>query len=542
MRLMERSSPAAVEEAGSVRTADESRVAATDERPRRRTETVRTGTDLPGVAYAWSALQGDGALLERVSCRLREELLPARLPALELARATVAVCSLAAAELSSLRAGASGSGASSAAGRCSVRVPSVRIDDGAVATAFTSERHMRTDGRAPATFAPLSRFWPTADGWLRTHANYPHHRARLLSALGIAREGRDETAVAEAVAAELAQRHAAEVEETVYAAGGLAVAVRSPEEWEAHPQGARFAGQPLVRTALMDQAPPLPLTENARPGALRSVRVLDLTRVIAGPVATRTLALLGADVLRIDTPQLPESPDTHADTGPGKRSTLLDLSSRADQATFEELLSAADVVVTGYRPGALDRFGLAPESMADRRPGVIVGQINAWGPYGPWRTRRGFDSLVQAASGIAVTESQRTADRTGEETPGVLPAQVLDHGTGYLLAAAVLRALTEQRRGRCGSRLVRLALAQTADWLQNGLTSAPRDEPALSAAAIGRGTHDLHDPHDPAPWLNEADSPLGRLRYALPPVAYDGAPDDWSAPPGVPGADPAAWW
>jgi crotonobetainyl-CoA:carnitine CoA-transferase CaiB-like acyl-CoA transferase len=534
MRLMERSSPAAVEEAGFVRTVDESRVASTDERPPRRTGAVRTGTDLPGVAYAWSALQGDGALLERVSCRLREELLPARLPALELARATVAVCSLAAAELSSLRAGASGS-----ASGASVRVPSVRLDDGAVATAFTSERHIRTDGHAPVIFAPLSRFWPTADGWLRTHANYPHHRAHLLSALGIAHDGRDETAVAEAVAAELAQRHAAEVEETVYAAGGLAVAVRSPEEWEAHPQGARFAGQPLVRTALMDQAPPLPLTDTAGPGALRSVRVLDLTRVIAGPVATRTLALLGADVLRIDAPQLPESADTHADTGRGKRSTLLDLSSRADQATFEELLSAADVVITGYRPGALDRFGLAPESMADRRPGVVVGQINTWGPYGPWRRRRGFDSLVQAASGIAVTEGQRDVDGTGEETPGALPAQALDHGTGYLLAAAVLRALTEQRRGRCGSRLVRLALAQTADWLQNGLTSGARDEPALSPAAIGGGPH---APHDPAPWLNETDSPLGRLRYALPPVDYDGAPDDWSSPPRVPGADPAAWW
>lgn len=503
-------------------------------------EGARTGTALPGLAHAWSALDGDAALLEAVSCRLRTGVLPARLPVRDLARATVAVCSLAAAELSTLRSGSPGSGSGGSPG-----VPSVRLDDGAVATAFTSERHLRTDGRASENFAPLSRFWRTRDGWVRTHANYPHHRVRLLRALGIPQGDRDEPALVDAVAAELAQREGAEVEETVYAAGGLAVAARAAREWAAHPQGREAARRPLLRVARMDQAPPLPLTESAGQRALRSVRVLDLTRVIAGPVATRTLALFGADVLRVDAPQLQESPDAHADTGPGKRSTLLDLSSRADQATFEELLSAADVVVTGYRPGVLDRFGLAPESLADRRPGLVVGQLSAWGAYGPWRRRRGFDSLVQAASGIALTEGRqdegeggggRTGPGSGPATPspGTLPAQALDHGTGYLLAAAVLRALTEQRRGQCGSRLVRTALAQTAEWLQHGLNSSPED--VLAAAAPGGA------PHDPADWLTETDSPLGRLRYALPPVGYEGAPTDWSRPPGVPGADPPAWW
>ncbi|HWM39941.1 MAG TPA: CoA transferase [Streptomyces sp.] len=507
------------------------------------------------MAHAWAALGGDGALLERVSCSLRPDLLPARLPVLELGRATVAVCSLAAAELSSLwsegspsgtaaTSGTSGTSATSATSATSPaagasRVPSVRLDDGAVATAFTSERHLRTDGRSPVNFAPLSRFWRTADGWLRTHANYPHHRARLLSSLGIPQQDRDEQTLAEAVAAELAQRQAAEVEETVHAAGGLAVAARAAQEWAVHPQGAEAARRPLLSTARLDQAPPLPLTEASRSRPLQSVRVLDLTRVIAGPVATRALALFGADVLRIDSPQLPERLDAHADTGLGKRSTLLDLSTRAGQATFEELLSAADIVITGYRPGALDRFGLAPESLADRRPGVVVGQLSAWGPYGPWRRRRGFDSLVQTASGIALAERQieRRSERredAGGEAPGVLPAQALDHGTGYLLAAAVLRALTEQRRGRCGSRLVRLSLAQTANWLLGGLSSQ-RESASAPAALDGV-------PHDPAPWLTETDSSMGRLRYALPPVGYDGAPADWSRPPGVPGSDPAVWW
>lgn len=489
---------------------------------------------LPGIAHAWAALGGDGALLDRVTCTQRAAL-PSRLPVLELARASVAVCSLAAAELSSVRSGGTGTGTTSGGGTGVGAVPPVLVDDGAVATSFTSGRHLRTDGRAPVTFSPLSRFWRTGDGWLRTHANYPHHRTRLLTALGISVEDRDDTTLAEILATELAQRDAAEVEETVHAAGGLAVAVRTAKEWAAHPQGVQASRRPLLTTARMDQAPVRALPESSGQAPMHAVRVLDLTRVLAGPVASRALALLGADVLRIDAPQLPENLDTHADTGAGKRSALLDLSSRSGQAAFDELLAAADVVVTGYRPGALDRFGLAPESLADRRPGVVVGQLSAWGAYGPWHRRRGFDSLVQAASGISIIEGQQ--DEAGEGIPGALPAQALDHGTGYLLAAAVMRALTEQRRGRCGARLVRLALAQTANWLMNGLTSqiSPR---ALSEAADAAA----QEPVDPAAWLAETDSPLGRLRYALPPVAYDGSPADWPYPPGMPGTDPATWW
>src|SRR5699024_10620402 len=131
------------------------------------------------------------------------------------------------------------------------------------------------------------------------------------------------------------------------------------------------------------------------------VRVLDLTRVIAGPVATRTLALLGADVLRVDPPGLREDTDTHIDTGMGKRSTLLDLDTDEGRSTFEGLLDSADVVVTGYRPGALDRYGVVAEELIARRPGLIVAQLCAWDPSGPWADRRGFVSLLQAGCGIA---------------------------------------------------------------------------------------------------------------------------------------------
>ncbi|MEU6389922.1 CoA transferase [Streptomyces sp. NPDC046939] len=450
-------------------------------------------THAPGTATAWEALGGDPALLSHISYHARVGALPARLPVLELARACVGACALAGAEWAATRAGRP--------------VPEVQVDDGALATAFVSERHLRVDGRAATTFAPLSRFWRAQDGWLRTHANYPHHRARLCAALGV---GADATV--EEVAELLAGRSAAEVEETVYAAGGLAVALRTPGQWAAHPQGAAVAERPLVERDRLDDAAP-PARSAARP------RVLDLTRVIAGPVATRTLALLGADVLRVDPPQLPEAPDAHADTGFGKRSARLDLTTGADRRTFEELLDGADVVITGYRPGALDRFGLSPEALVARRPGLVVASLSAWGAYGPWAGRRGFDSLVQVATGVAAVEGV-------PEQPGALPAQALDHGTGYLLAAGVLRALTDQAR-EGGSRVLRCALARTAHWLVHEVRPEPR-------AARG-------EPVDPAPWLAETDSALGRLRYARSPVAFTGGPADWARPPGRWGTDAPVW-
>ncbi|MEU9115071.1 CoA transferase [Streptomyces sp. NPDC048483] len=463
-----------------------------------------SGTDL-----AWALLGGEPGLTGRIAYGGPPSLPAARLPVMALARTTVAVCALAAAELTAERDGGP--------------VPAVRVDDGAVATAFVSERHLRIDGRPPSVFAPLSRFWPTADGWVRTHANYPHHRARLLQALGL-----PEAAGAAQTAAELAGRRAEEIEATVHAAGGLAVAARTPEEWDAHGQGRAVAAHPLLTLdRIGDGAPPRPLPPLAGAPSLpcAGLRVLDLTRVIAGPVATRTLALLGADVLRIDAPQLPESQDAHCDTGFGKRSTALDLGSRSGRTAFEELLAGADVVVTGYRPGALDRFGLAPEALVERRPGLVVARLSAWGDDGPWGGRRGFDSLVQVATGIAAIE----ADEEGE--PGALPAQALDHGTGYLLAAAVLRGLTERARAG-GSGVATLALARTARWLVHGLRGEERADGPPGAAEAG---------YDAGRWLRDTDSPVGRLRYALPPVSFDGGPDTWATPPGRCGTDAPVW-
>ncbi|WP_097239868.1 CoA transferase [Streptomyces sp. 1331.2] len=470
------------------------------------------------TADAWAALGGPPDLLERVSFHGPQDVLPSGLPVRRLARATVAACSLAAAELAALRSGGP--------------VPAVRVDEGAVATAFVSERHLTVDGRTPVNFAPHSGFWRTADGWVRTHANYPHHRARLLAALDLAAD-----AGPEQLAEMLRTLPAEQVQERAYAAGALAVAVAPVstamhplvEKWEVDVVGGEAEG------AAAAGARPLGAAPVDRPAA--GVRVLDLTRVIAGPVATRTLALLGADVLRIDSPRLPEAEDAHADTGFGKRSTRLDLAEPAERAVFEELLATADVVVSGYRPGALDAHGLAPDALFARRPDLVVAQICAWGWRGPWAWRRGFDSLVQAGVGIAGHEAGP------DGRPGVLPAQALDHGTGYLIAAAVLRALTDQRTRRPGGRHLRFALAGTASWLLHGIEpeKPAQASPEPHAPEVHAPEAHAAEAYDPSRWLVETDSAYGRLRHALPPIGYEGAPTDWSRPPGRWGTDAPVW-
>ncbi|GAB3600824.1 CoA transferase [Microbacterium tumbae] len=318
------------------------------------------------------------------------------------------------------------------------RIDAALLDPDRIAAAYRSDRYLLVDGERPDVWAGLSGFWSTGDGWIRTHGNYPHHARALRRAMNLASEDG-----AYELRAELLGRASEEVVQAVTAAGGLAVAVRREEP----AVDAALRLTPLVETHRIGDAAPRAYPQG--PDPLSGIRVLDLTRVIAGPVCTRTLALLGADVLRIDPPGLPESEWQHLDTGHGKRSAVSD--TRSEQ--FAELLGHADVVVLGYRPAALDRRGLSPEAISERHPGIVVAQLCAWGFDQP--DRRGFDSLVQAESGIAMIES------SDGELPGALPAQALDHSAGYLLAAAVISAL-RRRSVSGGSWLARTSLRRVA--------------------------------------------------------------------------------
>ncbi len=388
------------------------------------------------LRQAWAAVGGDLADLERV--RVDGDpagLLPSRFDVTGLMTAAVGAATLAVSAYD--------------AARNAGRPAPVSLDVEHVAVAATSERYARRlNSELRVGMAPLSRFWAAADGWIRLHTNYPWHLERALGVLGC---GGDPASVGAAISG----RSALELEESLAAAGALGFAVRDLRQWSAHPHSQAVVAQPLVRTTVGPAAASVRRRPPAR--ALEGVRVLDLTRVIAGPVATRTLAAWGADVLRLDAPQLPEIPAQAIDTLQGKRSALLDLSQSPGRTRLEELLAEADLIVQGYRPGALARYGLDPGSLAQRWPHLSVVTISAWGNSGPWSGRRGFDSLVQCPTGIAAAEGDG-------RTPGALPAQALDHATGYLAAAAAAMALAAGLADGA-PRAQELSLARTAKWL-----------------------------------------------------------------------------
>lgn len=430
---------------------------------------------------AWRDLGEDAAALALVRSTGADVPLDAALPVGPLVHDAIAASSLSASLLF--------------ARRDRTAVAGVDLDPVRVATAVTSEKHFRWRGEPVSAWAELSGFWPVRDGWVRTHANYPHHRERLLAALDLP----DDTS-ADAFLLALRSRSAAEVEDAAAEHGAIAVAARTEVQWREHPQSAAVDQLPLVGLRRVGDAPPRALREG--------FRVLDLTRVIAGPVATRTLALWGADVLRVDPPGMPEPDWQHLDTGAGKRSVVLDAGSQE----FSRLLESADVVVTGYRPDALDRFGLAPEAVAERNPGAVIARLSAWGGVGPWAKRRGFDSIVQAATGIGWTESADGA------RPGALPAQALDHSAGYLLAAAITTAL-RRRADEGGTWVADVALARVAAEL----LSSPRNR--------------KHRHVGFAPTVVEH----GDVTIAAPAATFDGAPRDWRAGPVAWGSSRAEW-
>lgn len=336
-----------------------------------------------------------------------------------------------------------------------------RPDPERIAMAYRSDRFLRIDGAPPSVWSPFSGFWRASDGWLRTHGNYPHHARALCHGLAVpADAGADD--LREAFAA--ASVH--ESVDRITDSGGLAVAVGL----ENPTYDALLRTLPLVEIRRLDDGAPPTTTTFPDPSApLRGIRVLDLTRVIAGPVCTRTLALLGADVLRIDPPHLAEPAWQHLDTGHGKRSALLN----ARSAQMTALLAEADVVVLGYRPAALARLGLSPDELAEQHPGLIIAQLSAWGLEQP--ERAGFDSLVQAESGIAMIESP-----DGEQ-PGALPAQALDHSAGYLLAASICETLARREREGGGWHISTSLRRMAAELLGMPRRDEPQPELEIDA-------------------------------------------------------------
>ncbi|UOP11911.1 CoA transferase [Pseudomonas palleroniana] len=392
------------------------------------------------------------------------------------------------------------------------RLPAVTVDQRLASFWFSSS--IRPVGwQVPPLWDPVAGDYASADGWIRLHTNAPHHRAAAESILGKVTDRTD-------MAGKVATWNAADLEQAIVDAGGCAAQMRSWQAWQTHPQGLAVNAEALVQRRTFDTVTEQPwLGSVARP--LAGIKVLDLTRVLAGPVASRFLAGLGADVLRIDSPSWNE-PGVVPEMTLGKRCARLDLKSAEGRQIFETLLKDADILFHGYRADALEHLGYNVEELQRLAPGLIDASLNAYGWSGPWRNRRGFDSLVQMSSGIAEAGmAWQQADR-----PVPLPVQALDHATGYLLAAGAIQALSERlKTGRGGS--ARLSLARTAKLLVDaGQVPA---QPALRA----EGPDDQGLVVEPTAW-----GPAHRL---LAPLSISGTPLQWELPAGELGSHRPQW-
>src|SRR3954462_7170812 len=405
----------------------------------------------------WTSVGGEASALDALTLTGDEPQLPSSFRVAAAAQVSVAATGLAAAEIWRMRSG---------------EAQDVAVDMGHAVVECRSERYLRVDGNPPPpAWDVIAGVYKTRDDFVRLHTNFPHHRDAVCKVLNCKPE-RDAVQVA------LMQWGGEAFETAAYAGGGAVAFMRSHDQWSATPHAQALAGLPLISIAKIGEAEPKPWPKGDRP--LAGIRVLDLSRVIAGPVAGRTLAAHGADVMLVSGPELPDIPWLSIDNGRGKLSSFVELKSEQGQSTLRDLLTHADIFSQGYRPRALAALGFAPQDAAKLNPGIVYVTLSAYGHAGPWADRRGFDSLVQTTTGFNHAEGQAA----GVDGPKELPAQMLDHATGYFMAFGAMMAKARQSRDG-GSWHVRVSLAQTGRWLWNlGRLERGLDTPDLTGEAV----------------------------------------------------------
>jgi crotonobetainyl-CoA:carnitine CoA-transferase CaiB-like acyl-CoA transferase len=410
--------------------------------------------------------------------------------------ATLAATGLAAADLWQQRTG---------------RRQDVGVDVRQATASLRSGHYLKVgDGELSTARNSIMGFYPTKDGrWSYVHANFPNHRAAALKVLGC-EENR------EAMTRAVATWNAADLEEAIIAAKGAGGMVRTRAEWADHPQAAAVAALPLMEIVRIGDSDPEKLPAGNRP--LSGVRVVDVTRVLAGPTCARTLAEHGADVMKISAAHLPNIGYQEFDTGHGKLSAYLDLREQGNVDTLRGLVQQADVFSQGYRPGTLGARGLSPEELASLRPGLVYVSLCAFGHTGPWASRRGFDTVIQSVSGITARQGEIVPGKT--PGPQFYPVSAIDYCTGYLMAAGAMIAL-KRRAEEGGSWLVRISLAQVGKWIV--------DLGEIPAAAL-RDVPAEFSPEEVASWSTESETPSGRLRHLKPVVQLSETPPYWARP------------
>jgi crotonobetainyl-CoA:carnitine CoA-transferase CaiB-like acyl-CoA transferase len=454
------------------------------------------------LADLWTPAGGDLAALDAITLTGQEPQLPSSFRVAAAAQASIAAAGLAAAQIWKLRSG---------------QPQDVAVDMRHAVVECRSERYLRVDGKPPGpTWDAIAGIYKTRDQrFVRLHTNFPHHRAAVCKVLNC-RPERDD------VQAALMQWDGETFETAAYDGGCVVAMMRAYPEWSALPHAKALAALPLISIEKIGEAAPRPWPAGDRP--LAGLRVLDLSRVIAGPVAGRALAVHGADVLLISGPDLPAIPWLTIDTGRGKLTSFVELKNEQGRGVLRDLLAQADIFSQGYRPRALAALGFSPEDAARISPGIVYVSLSAYGHAGPWAERRGFDSLVQTATGFNHAEGQAA----GVDGPKELPAQMLDHATGYLMAFGAMMARTRQSR-QGGSWQVRVSLAQTGRWLWN-----------LGRVADGFKTEDLKG-ETVERFIEEIPSGFGPLRSVKHSAVLSKTPAFWARPAMPLGSHPPQW-
>lgn len=452
--------------------------------------------DDEAFAELWGLTGGEPSALERLVEVGPEHALPSPFFVTEAATEAVAASALAVAELHQARGGVA---------------QRVTIDRAHAMAAFSAALVMRIEGDSIPVWAPISGTYEARDGrYIQLHCNFPHHEAGVVRHLGVAAER-------EAVAEAVAQRDAFELETELVEQGLIAAACRTLDEWAEHPHAQATEGLPTLELERIGEAPARERPAGERP--LEGIRVLDCSRVLAGPVGGMTLASHGAEVLRIGAEHLPVVEGGIRSTGFGKRNAYLDLRTADDRATFARLVAEADVMIDAYRPGALAGFGFSAERLAELRPGIVVVQLCAFDWSGPWGGRRGYDSIVQSTTGITMAG----AEAYGSERPVPLPVQVLDYATGFFVAYTATRGLHRQLI-EGGSWRARVSLLRTRNWL----------------VGLGEGDPELERPAFEE-YLHEVETDFGRMTAVTAPGGLEQTPPHWERPPTLMGSSEPRW-